>query len=278
MAGALVFLVAEGCGKPSTPAATAARRAIDNLRSPDPQTRASAARRLGELKFADAVPQLIRTLVDPEQEPRIEAIVALGEIGGERAVDPLHKVLRSSEWIERKAGADALRKVKDARSIAPLLSVLGDEHSAVAAAAAQALVAIGQPATPPLIETGKNAAEEIPVRHAALAETNAAVKTAAANADAARRTLERLQGPDATRKPSRSKPEGGKQRKIVEDNPEEKPVRDKLVKTGRSADYTDVRGRGRPGSAPKRELPPQDDPQEKAAAQQAADKAAVEKA
>jgi HEAT repeat protein len=150
LAGALMGGGLAGCGGSSSPEVLEARQRIEDLRHSNAQTRATAAKRLGELKSKDAVFQMSRMLGDAETEVRYEVIVALGEIGGEDAVEPLCRALHSEEWTERKAAADGLGKIKDPRSIEPLIALLQDENAAAANAGVQALIAIGKPAVAPV--------------------------------------------------------------------------------------------------------------------------------
>lgn len=139
-----------GCSGPAEADAKEGNVMIANLRSTGVKTRAMAAKRLGELKYGDAVYPLTKVLNDHDANVRMNAVWALGQIGGERTVQPLIGVLGSKEAADRKLAAEALGKVKDARGVKPLIAVLNDGNAAVAGAAANALIAIGRPAVDPL--------------------------------------------------------------------------------------------------------------------------------
>ena len=66
-----------------------ASQLLDALVSPDPTTRAAAAKLCGALRLAEAVPWLSDLLADPDDTVRSAASRALGRTGGRRAVDAL---------------------------------------------------------------------------------------------------------------------------------------------------------------------------------------------
>ena len=68
---------------------------LDSLASPDPGTRAAAARLCGALRLADAVPWLSDLLHDPDEGVKEAAAGALGRTGGRRSVDALMSVADS---------------------------------------------------------------------------------------------------------------------------------------------------------------------------------------
>ena len=160
---------------------------IQLLSSRNPNDKANAARRLGEMgpAAAPAVPSLIAALKDhtPLSEvhrispgtgalksgdgfglgfttgkgssPAEEAARALGEIGDPRAVEPLVKLLPDSLSFSgiRSAAATALGKLGDAKAAEPLVDLLwrdgGDKQTRASAEAA--LLNLGKPAVQPLI-------------------------------------------------------------------------------------------------------------------------------
>ena len=109
---------------------------------------------LGQLKDERAVPLLVEALnrMDEDWMGRVAAARALGEIGSTKAVPGLIK----AAWLPetRSAAIEALARIKDPRAISPLLSALGiSEKSEARQAAVEALIDIGKPAVPELIET-----------------------------------------------------------------------------------------------------------------------------
>ena len=62
---------------------------LDSLASPEPATRAAAARLCGALRLAESVAWLSDLLTDPNEKVRTAAARALGRTGGRRAVDAL---------------------------------------------------------------------------------------------------------------------------------------------------------------------------------------------
>jgi HEAT repeat protein len=62
---------------------------LDALVSPDPGTRAAAARLCGALRLTEAVPWIGDLLQDPNPAVRDAAVRSLGRLGGRRAVDAL---------------------------------------------------------------------------------------------------------------------------------------------------------------------------------------------
>jgi HEAT repeat protein len=65
---------------------------IEEMRAPDPERRALAARALGGLMHAHSVEPLIAALKDPAAQVRADAAGSLGWIGDERATRPLTAV------------------------------------------------------------------------------------------------------------------------------------------------------------------------------------------
>jgi HEAT repeat protein len=193
-----------GCGGPAEADAKEGNVMIANLRSTGIKTRAMAAKRLGELKYADAVYPLTKVLNDHDASVRMNAIWALGQIGGERTVKPLIGVLGSKEAADRKLAAEALGKVKDARGVTPLIAVLNDGNAAVAGAAANALIAIGRPAVDPLCAALKDGLADCSAARAVRVEIE---------------ERERAEAARVVEKAAKEKPE---QKKLPEKKPAEK--------------------------------------------------------
>ena len=110
-----------------------------------------------------SVEPLIEALKDENLNLLKHAIEVLGKIGDERAVEPLVVALNHEDRYIRREAADALGKIGNERAIEALLEALKDEDwneilyvetqfGGVREAAANALVAIGQPSIEPLVE------------------------------------------------------------------------------------------------------------------------------
>jgi HEAT repeat protein len=98
-----------------------------------------------------AVPALIDALRDDDPRIRQAACTALGQIGNLAAVSELTKRLQDSVSDVRKAACTALGQIGDPSAVPALIACLNDWF--ISGAAANALVQIGKPAVPALIET-----------------------------------------------------------------------------------------------------------------------------
>jgi HEAT repeat protein len=88
---------------------------------------------------------------------RERAADALAEIGDPRAVEALGVALQDKgHRFVRISAAYALGKIGNARAVEPLITALGDNENAVSAFAADALVALGEPAVEPLMTVFKS--------------------------------------------------------------------------------------------------------------------------
>lgn len=119
----------------------------------------AGARELGELGDPSAVPALIQA-VNRYGNP--DASKALGKFGDLSAVPALINCLKHSDWGSRRAAAEALGKFGDPSTVPALIQVLGSAEEgsyygpgSVREAATEALVAIGTPAVPALVEALK---------------------------------------------------------------------------------------------------------------------------
>jgi HEAT repeat protein len=156
---------------------------IAALTDHDWAVREDAAIRLGRLKDPRAVKPLVAALRDPDRSVReaaVEALLAIGppsttaicacladpdltvqesaskilaSIADAEALAPLVSALNSSDWIVRMYAAKALGRLNDPRAVMPLRGLLQDPVKTVREEASAALVAIGRPAVPPLIES-----------------------------------------------------------------------------------------------------------------------------
>lgn len=89
----------------------------------------SAARTLGAIADADAVPHLLALLEDAtDSEVQIAIVESLGMIGGPMDFDPVEKAARSEDWRLRAKAATALATLGDASVIPTLTLGLSDEN------------------------------------------------------------------------------------------------------------------------------------------------------
>ena len=124
---------------------------IDLLKDPDWVVRREAAITLGEMGDERCAEPLCRALYDGDWQVREVAIDALGQIGSP-SVEKLIKLLR--DWDVRKYAIIALGKIRDERVLDPLMQQLRNEE--FKEYATSALVEVGQPAVPRLIEALKD--------------------------------------------------------------------------------------------------------------------------
>jgi len=102
--------------------------------SPNPQTRWTAIRALGNIADRRAVPVLIKALKDENGFVRRDAPEGLGRIGDRRAFDPLLVMMTDpqetfSEGHARYEAAIALEKLDDNRLVATMLGLLKGQGS-----------------------------------------------------------------------------------------------------------------------------------------------------
>ncbi|HOW73996.1 MAG TPA: M56 family metallopeptidase, partial [Phycisphaerae bacterium] len=117
-------------------------RLIEDLSSPESntETRANAARMLGEIRNAYAVEALIVATKDPDDGVRGEVIRALGRIGDKRSVTPLIKASKDRTHESFKDALRALGSVAGEKAAEEILvAALADEDSIARTIAAKAL-------------------------------------------------------------------------------------------------------------------------------------------
>jgi HEAT repeat protein len=175
---------------------------VDDLSRPEAEVRAKALQKLGELRAADALDEIIGRFSDPDDGVRSEAIRAVVRIGSDRRSGRLINMVESaSSWQERAAAVQALGLLREKAAVTAVLGALedrnwylryhaanalghighvaagpalvrrlGDDEARVRAAAAWALGSIGDPgALPPLTGLlGKLGAEGTMVRSAVI--------------------------------------------------------------------------------------------------------------
>ncbi len=116
---------------------------VDALGSRDWIVRMHAAKALGRIGEAGAVPSLMPLLQDKVKAVREEASGALAAIGGV-AILALIQGLDHDEWLVRLHAVEALGKLKSSDAVEPLLRVLfNDRDSAIREDVVRALGAIG---------------------------------------------------------------------------------------------------------------------------------------
>jgi HEAT repeat protein len=94
------------------------------LQDPIPEVRREAARALGAIGDARAIPALIQALQDPASNLVLEAADALGAIGSYEATDALLPLLQAERIEARIAAAQALRRIADPRALPALIQRL----------------------------------------------------------------------------------------------------------------------------------------------------------
>jgi len=115
---------------------------IQALADSDADIRRMAAEALGKLGDPQAIPALAQTLRDSEWDVRCAAAEALGKFNDPQAVPALIEALGDSDWDVRSAAAEALGAIGDPQAV-PALSVwayAGED------AAQDALLTLGHPA------------------------------------------------------------------------------------------------------------------------------------
>jgi HEAT repeat protein len=127
------------------------RQALDEASNP-PWLRGEAARALGQIGDAAALPSLVRGLEGADAFVRkccAQALGALGDaqalgaLGDAQAVAPLVAALPGAEKEVREAVASALGRLKARQALPQLLELLQDAEEPVREAAAEAVAAVG---------------------------------------------------------------------------------------------------------------------------------------
>jgi len=108
---------------------------VHRLDDPDPEIRAQAARLLGDRRYPEAYPGLIKLVGDDHARVRYYAALSLGKLGRTDAAPALLQMLRENNDADaylRHAGVMALTWIGDASAIA---SAASDENAGVRMAA-----------------------------------------------------------------------------------------------------------------------------------------------
>ncbi len=107
-----------------------------------PDVRAAAARALGELKAADAVPALEEALRD-EMSVRIQVVIALGNVRHKHSLAALMAMLKDGAAEVRYHALNAIGKYQEPKSMKAVASMLQDSEPMVKAAAEKVLELFG---------------------------------------------------------------------------------------------------------------------------------------
>lgn len=125
---------------------------LDALHDEDARLRTAAARALGEIRDAAAVPELLRAMnTDPDGNIRWQASGALSKIG-EAAVPGLAEALKDEDWKVRRSAAEALSGMREPLAIPALMEAMTDRNDVVRQAVATAIEGMSEIAVPKLIE------------------------------------------------------------------------------------------------------------------------------
>ncbi len=130
-------------------------RAIDilaeTLRMGEPECQLQAIVALGQLKGERAAWALIEALASDQETVHHAAGRALSELG-DKAIPALADALKHPQQHVRWHAARALGDLGDMGAAASLIEALGDDDFSVRWAVAEALVAIGEPAVPKILD------------------------------------------------------------------------------------------------------------------------------
>lgn len=127
------------------------------LNDPDPTVRSREARRLGNEKVKEAVPDLIEALKDKVTGVRINAVVALGKLKDERAIEPLRDILNNDKVpAARMKAAEALAGFNNEKILPDLIKASDSKDENVRSSAVRSLGETGgEQAVKKLIEKAR---------------------------------------------------------------------------------------------------------------------------
>ncbi|HGE71078.1 TPA: hypothetical protein ENX78_09605 [Candidatus Poribacteria bacterium] len=134
---------------------------IKALQNEDEMVRRQALIALGKIKDDRAVEPIAKLLTDTDPGVKFYIPIALESIGGEKIIEPLHIALKDEMSQIRMAAADIIGRLKDQSAIPLLIERLADDNSYVKASATDALMKIGTPAIPSLIDVLQKKAENV---------------------------------------------------------------------------------------------------------------------
>ncbi len=134
---------------------------IKALQNEDEMVRRQALVALGKIKDDRAIEHIVKLLNDPDPGVKFYIPISLESIGGEKIIEPLHLALRDEMSQMRMAAADIIGRLKDQSAIPLLIERLADDNVYVKSSATEALMKIGTPAIPSLIEVLQQKAENV---------------------------------------------------------------------------------------------------------------------
>lgn len=148
---AIDALIAIGTPDAVTPLAAA-------FKLDDQQARLKAAAGLGALKATAAIDTLAEGLNDSDETIQIAACEAIGEIESKLGSKPLAEALAkgSTSMKVKVACIDALARTGGDDALAALVEALADTNESISEQATTALITIGRPAIPAVIDGLKN--------------------------------------------------------------------------------------------------------------------------
>jgi len=144
---------ARALGEAKNPRAT--QPLIEALSDSNSNVRKEVAKALGSLRDSLAVAPLIRVLNDSDDSVKVAAANSLINIGRPAVIILIQNLKNESESIRSWAG-DILGRIKDERAISGLIANLGDADDYVQSSAESALVKIGKPVRPYLLNALHN--------------------------------------------------------------------------------------------------------------------------
>ena len=140
----------------------------ESLNSPDWRERERAVRALGSSKDHAGAVQALEAVLrrDPDQHVRIDATVALGQLGGPDATTLLvEKATSTDESIVRTAALIAIGTSRDPSAISGLINLFrvnsGQDDVVAQAGARHALLKIGAPGVPQLLQALKDPSPKV---------------------------------------------------------------------------------------------------------------------
>lgn len=126
---------------------------IGKIQDAQPQVRRAVAHTLGELGERRATAVLILALRDPDESVRSEALGALGELRDPEAVSSVSASVEHDTSSAVKAAAlDTLGRIGSSEAVTALSKALSGDDAELTEAARAALVRVGEPAVPRLID------------------------------------------------------------------------------------------------------------------------------
>jgi HEAT repeat protein len=137
---------------------------INALQNENSMVRRQALIALGKIGDVRAIEPITALLNDPDPGVKFYIPISLELIGGESIVSPLNNALENQMSQVRMTSANILGKMKDATSVNALINLLADDSSYIRASATDALIAIGSPSIPSLIEVMQKKAENVTLR------------------------------------------------------------------------------------------------------------------